>query len=133
MSIVNPGPRRLTELDHVRLVRLTGEHPQDALSDLLDAAHIVPSADIDPDVVTMYSQVLVTAPETGEQRQLTVCYPDDAEPKQGFISVLSPVGAAMLGQRVGALVTSLTPGGQSRLLHINAILFQPEATGDYVT
>lgn len=133
MPPFEPSPRWLTELDHVRLLRLTGEHPPEVLAELLDAADIVPSVDIDPDVVTMYSQVLVSDADTGEQHKLTVCYPDDAEPSQGFVSVLSPVGAALLGQRTGAQVISHTPAGHRRPLRIDAILFQPEATGDYVT
>ena len=133
MPPLEPGPRWLTELDHVRLLKLTGEYPAEVLAELLDAADIVPSVDIDPDVVTMYSQVLVSDADTGEQHKLTVCYPDDAEPNRGFVSVLSPVGAALLGQRTGALVISHTPAGQRRPLRIDAILFQPEATGDYVT
>ena len=133
MPHFEPSPRWLTELDHVRLLKLTGEYPAEVLAELLDAADIVPSVDIDPDVVTMYSQVLVSDADTGEQHKLTVCYPDDAEPSQGFVSVLSPVGAALLGQRTGAQVISHTPAGHRRPLRIDAILFQPEATGDYVT
>ena len=127
--------RTLTELDHVRLTRLLqrqAAHPA-PIGELLDLAHVVPSRAVEPDVVTMYSQVLVSDADTGEQHKLTVCYPDDAEPSQGFVSVLSPVGAALLGQRTGALVTSHTPAGHRRPLRIDAILFQPEATGDYVT
>lgn len=133
MSTVTLTTRWLTELDHVRLLKLAGDHPPDALAELLDVAQIVPSVEIASDIVTMNSKVIVTLPDTGEQRQLTVCYPPDADIERGFISVLSPVGAALLGQHAGALVTTLTPGGQQRLLRIDAILYQPEATGDYVT
>jgi len=133
MTPLEPSTRWLTELDHVRLLKLTGEYPPEVLGELLDVAETVPSTDIDPDVVTMNSQVLVSDEASGEQRKLTVCYPDDAEPNRGFVSVLSPVGLALLGQRVGTPVTTFTPAGQQRSLHIDAILFQPEATGDYIT
>ena len=68
-----------------------------------------------------------------QPRKLTLCYPDDAEPAQGFISVLSPVGASLLGLRVGAQAQWHTPQGEPRSAQVRAILFQPEATGDYTT
>ena len=83
-------------------------------------------------MVTLYSQVLVTQ-DDGEQHKLTLCYPDDAEPNAGFISVLSPVGLALLGRRVGAQVSWTMPSGKQRLLTIDAMLFQPEASGDHTT
>ncbi|MFN4115451.1 MAG: GreA/GreB family elongation factor [Inhella sp.] len=63
---------------------------------------------------------------------LTLCYPLDAEPGRGFISVLSPVGSAPLGRRVGDLIGWRTPLGELRQLRIAALLFQPEASGDYL-
>ena len=86
-----------------------------------------------PDVVTMYTQMEVTEVATGERQRLTVCYPNDAEPHQGFISVLSPVGASLLGQRVGAIARWRTPNGDGCAAEIVTLLFQPEASGDYTT
>lgn len=133
MFTFDSSTRCLTELDHVRLKKLLNEYHSDPLAELLDAADTVPSTQIAPDIVTMYSQVLVCNVTNGESTKMTVCYPDDAEPNQGFVSVLSPVGTALLGQPVGALVTTLTPTGHNRPLRIDAILFQPEASGDHVT
>lgn len=133
MSTVTLSTRWLTELDHVRLLKLAGDEPPDALAELLDVAQIVPSVEIASNVVTMNSKVVVTVPDTGEQRELTVCYPPDANVERGFISVLSPVGAALLGLQAGSLVTTFTPGGQRRVLRVDAILYQPESAGDYVT
>jgi regulator of nucleoside diphosphate kinase len=133
--------RTLTELDHARLSRLlharrapgAGPAPEDMPGGLLDAATIVPSREVSPDVVTMYSQVIVRDCETGEPRKLTVCYPADAEPASGFVSVLSPVGASLIGQRVGAVARWQTPDGEAHRAEIEAVLFQPEATGDFTT
>jgi regulator of nucleoside diphosphate kinase len=86
-----------------------------------------------PDVVTMYSQVLLCDPRTGRQRKLTLCYPSDAEPAAGFVSVLSPVGSSLLGLRVGATARWRTPLGDTVEAEVLAILFQPEASGDYTT
>ena len=130
--------RVLTVLDHVRLAGLLrrgaqqAHAPSSTLVDLIDAADLVPSREVDPDVVTMYTQVLV-ADADGTRRKLTLCYPSDAEPESGFVSVLSPVGAALLGQRVGGIARWTTPTGETRAAEVVAILFQPEASGDYTT
>ena len=132
MSNIAPGELWLTKLDHGRLFKLNGGHPPDALTDVLDSAELIESAHVRADVVTLYSQVLVTQ-DDGDQRKLTLCYPDDAEPSAGFISVLSPVGLALLGRCVGSQVQWTLPSGKQRLLSIDAVLFQPESSGDYTT
>ncbi len=124
--------RTLTELDAVRLERLRRQGAALRMDDLLDTASVVPSRDVAPDVVTMYSQVLVRDAHGSEQR-LTLCYPDDAEPAQGFISVLSPVGLALLGLHVGSMERWHAPDGTPHSAEIVELLFQPEASGDYTT
>lgn len=131
--------RTLTELDHVRLLNLSRRDtrvdgspaPRPAIRDLLDACAIVPSRQAPPDVVTRYSQVVLRDLETDERSTLTLCYPADAEPASGFISVLSPVGTGVLGMRVGSVARWFTPAGEPRAAEIVAILFQPEGSGDY--
>ena len=122
--------RTLTELDHVRIARLlrADSHP---LAAVLDDAELTPSRDVAPDVVTMYSQIIVADVATGQRRQLALCYPDDAEPAAGLISVLSPVGASLLGLRVGDIARSRTPDGDEVEHEVVAIVYQPEASGDY--
>ena len=85
---------------------------------------------IAPDVVTMCSQVLLQDTQTGQRNTLTLCYPADAEPAVGFVSVLSPVGSALLGLRVGSIARWSTPAGDEKAAEVLAILFQPEASGD---
>ncbi|MFO1216897.1 MAG: GreA/GreB family elongation factor [Burkholderiaceae bacterium] len=131
--------RTLTELDHVRLQNLVqrdrlsaGPAAQRvAIDDILDSCAIVPSRGVAPDVVTMYSQVLVEDVDSGRRSKLTLCYPADAEPAAGFVSVLSPVGASLLGLTVGSVARWLTPAGDERRAEIVAVLFQPESSGDY--
>ena len=127
------GERVLTELDHVRLSRLGAGGLPPALAEALDLADVVPSADVPADTVTMYSQVLVRDARRDELRKVTLCYPHDAEPAQGFISVLSPLGASLLGARAGARAAWRTPAGEEHVVTIESILFQPEASGDYTT
>jgi regulator of nucleoside diphosphate kinase len=131
--------RTLTELDHVRLLNLARRDrrsggfptPRLTIEHVLDACVIVPSRDIPPDVVTMYSQVVLQDLATGLRSKLTLCYPAAAEPAAGFVSVMSPVGASLLGQTVGSVARWPTPAGDERAAEVLAILFQPESSGDY--
>lgn len=131
--------RTLTELDHVRLLNLVLRDKRGdrspaarlAIEPVLDACAVVAAREVPPDVVTMYSQLLLQDLVTGERHKLALCYPADAEPAAGFVSVLSPVGSSLLGLRVGGVARWLTPAGQEKRAEILAILFQPEASGDY--
>jgi regulator of nucleoside diphosphate kinase len=133
--------RVLTELDFRRLTTLAqqraGHDPcqrgRSSIDAVLDQARVVPSRSIGPDVVTMYSQVILQHLGGGRRTKLTLCYPSDAEPAQGFVSVLSPVGASLIGRPLGAVACWVCPDGEPRMAEVKAILFQPEATGDYVT
>lgn len=125
--------RLLTELDFKRLNNLHDGQLPSELVDTLDALDLVSSREIPPDFVTMYSQVIVEDLGSKKRQKLTLCYPVDAEPQRGFISVLSPVGASLLGQRVGAIARWQTPNGEVCAAEIAALLFQPEASGDYTT
>ncbi|NRF71264.1 GreA/GreB family elongation factor [Aquincola sp. S2] len=131
--------RTLTDLDHARLKRLLagtpagpGQATSAALRAALDNADLAPSRAIPPDVVTMYSRVLLVESTKNQHQVLTPCYPEDAEPAAGFVSVLSPVGSALLGLRVGSLAVWQTPAGDEVQARVSAILFQPEASGDFV-
>lgn len=125
--------RVLTELDHARLNKLgSAQLPQD-LADELQAVDLVSSQEIAPDVVTMNSELeleLVLPGQAGRQR-LTLCYPRDAQPSAGRISVLSPIGTALLGRRVGDTISWSMPNGEACQAELAALLFQPEASGDY--
>jgi len=131
--------RTLTELDHVRLLILLrrdargdgSASQRPAIEDVLGMSALVPSREVAPDVVTMYSQVLLQDSQTSQRSTVTLCYPADAEPALGFVSVLSPVGSALLGLRVGSVARWRTPASDEKAAEILAILFQPESSGDY--
>lgn len=127
------GERMLTELDYVRLSRFPDSQLPAALADLLANAEIVHACDMPVDVVTMYSQVDVLDGQTMLGQKLTICYPADARPDAGHISVFSPVGCGLLGVKVGAVARWVAPNGQDASAQVQAISFQPEASGDYLT
>ena len=126
--------RMLSELDHVRLsalVRRTPAASGSPLDRLLEGASTLPPREVPGDVVTVHSQVRVTEPATGERSELILCYPTEADPVSGRVSVLTPVGAALLGRRVGETATWSTPDGRDHAALIEALPYQPEAAGDY--
>ncbi len=125
--------RQLTGLDFARLRKVASFGAQPELDDLLNEADVIDSREVPPDIVTMYAQVEVEDLASGARHTLVVCYPADAEPAKGYISVLSPVGLALLGLPVGAVARWQAPSGDEKAAKVAAILFQPEASGDYVT
>ncbi len=133
---LNPNPpveRLLTELDFVRLNQLDGGHAPPALENVLAATDLVPSRAVPADVVTMRSRVAIEDTATLRQHEFTLCYPTDADAAQGAISVLSPLGSALIGLRVGDVARWATPDGAAREAKVIGLLYQPEASGDYLT
>jgi regulator of nucleoside diphosphate kinase len=100
-----------------------------SLSNELDRAVIVEAQKIPPDVITMNSQASLIDVETGEEMLYTLVFPDDADAMQGKISVLAPIGTAMLGYRVGGEFEWDTPGGKLKM-RVTKVVYQPEASGD---
>ncbi len=130
-ATANAGERLLSELDHRRLNRLPEASAHAALQDLLDGAELLPSRQLPADVVSMNSEIEVLGPQPGQQQRLTLCYPAEARPEQGRISVLSPVGLSLLGRSVGERVRWQAGHGASGDLLIQALRYQPEASGDF--
>jgi regulator of nucleoside diphosphate kinase len=125
--------RTLTRLDFARLKKLTlaGTFPE--LLELLDEAEVVESSEVPQHVVTMYANIEIEDVRTRRRQTVVVCYPCDAQPSMGYISVLSPVGISLLGLQVGRVATWHAPSGEANSAEVMAILFQPEAAGDYLT
>ena len=124
----------LTSQDFERLTRLLASEPKKenvlALQEEIENAVVVGQAEIPPDVVTMNSRVQFRDEESGDEESVTVVYPSSAEPAQGLVSVLAPVGSALLGLSAGDIVEWPVPRGRTRRLRITAIAYQPEAAGD---
>lgn len=133
MTTTVPREPILTELDHVRLSALLrrSDAPADA-QDLLEQAVVTPSRSVGPDVATMYSRLRLTHAE-GRSRTIVICWPKDAKAEAGYVSVLSPLGTALLGRQVGDTVNWTGADGRGHSAETTAVLFQPEASGDYTT
>jgi regulator of nucleoside diphosphate kinase len=93
-------------------------------------AETVAPAEVPADVITMRSKVRLRDLNTGEEMIYTLVFPTEADSGNGKISVLAPIGTAMLGYRVGSLIEWQVPSGLRRI-KVEEILYQPEAAGDY--
>src|ERR1051325_6538568 len=128
----------ITELDYNRLSGLIDRTRERDGSDReylnkleteLDRAEIVAPRDIPANVVTMRSQVRLRDLMSGESNTYSLVFPTEADFAKGKISVLAPIGTAILGYRQGDTIEWPVPSGM-RKLKIEEILYQPEAAGD---
>lgn len=119
----NP-PIVITESDFELLRRLAG-HPR--LAAELKRAVVIDSRCIATDIVTMNSRVRFEDQNTGERREVTIVFPHEANASTGSISVLTPVGTALLGLTVGQPIVWPFPDGTQHHLRVLKIISQPEA------
>jgi regulator of nucleoside diphosphate kinase len=100
------------------------------LEDELGRAKLVDPKDVPEDVVTMNSKVCLEDLDSGERLAFTLSFPADADADKGRISVLAPIGTAVIGYRVGDIIEWEVPAGKRRF-RVRKLLYQPEAAGDY--
>lgn len=110
---------------------LQGHPGAQALAQELARARVLPPEQMPADVVTMNSRLECIDETGGDRRSLTLVYPQDADAARGCISVLAPVGSALLGLRVGDAIDWPAPSGATLRLRVAAITYQPEAAGDF--
>lgn len=96
----------------------------------LKSAKTVPQDRISRNIVTMNSRALLREITSGREVEITITYPQDADSKEQKVSVLSPIGVALLGCREGDITSWRVPGGIGRF-KVEKILYQPEAEGHF--
>jgi len=109
------------------LAMLNSLRPHEQLRNELDRAIVVSAEAVPADVVTMGSRVRYVDEATGERCTVTIVYPADADDAKGRISVLTPVGAALLGLSTGQVIEWQFPDGGRRRLRVQSVLRQPES------
>lgn len=112
--------------DYVSNVWKRDQRYLDALRQELERAEVVAAADIPPDVITMNSQVRVRDLDSGDITVYTLVFPRDADFSRNRISILAPIGTALLGSRVRDIIEWKVPAG-TRRLKVESVLYQPEA------
>ena len=127
----------ISDADHQRLEALIESVRYDASlrDDYLDAlegelkrARVVPQADMPPEVITMNSVVRLRDLDSEETEEYELVYPADADMAHNRISVLAPIGTAILGYRLGDVIEWPVPAGLRRL-RVEEVLYQPERAG----
>jgi regulator of nucleoside diphosphate kinase len=122
---------RLNELiDGLRLSPKANQANLDLLENELYRGVLVDPQDIPHDVITMNSKVSITDTDSGEKMTYTLVFPSAANIAENKLSVLVPLGMALLGYRVGDIIEWPVPSGV-RKLKVDEIIYQPEAAGDY--
>lgn len=125
----------LTATDHSQLTAYVADQVAVSIADhesltilrgVLRNAQIIADASIGPDVVTLDSECVLRDMQTGDCESYTLVFPDEADISAGRLSVLAPLGASLLGQRVGSVVRVPCPVGV-RAVAVERLLYQPEA------
>lgn len=133
------NPIVITEFDRQRLTRLLealrarpgADSPTlEALEIEIERADVVKPQEIPPDVITMNSSAQLVDLDTQEELHVTVVFPGAADVNSGRISVLAPMGLALLGCREAEEVEWPTPS-RMRRLRIDRVVYQPEASGRF--
>ncbi len=96
----------------------------------LNRAKVVKHQDIPSDVITMNSEVYLKDMNTKEETIYRLVFPHQADADKGYVSILAPIGTALLGYRVGDIIEWKVPAGIAKW-KVMKIIYQPEAAGDY--
>ena len=127
----------VTRVDYSRLNTLILNMLDDRSSNLFELNYLnieikrakkIDSKKIDPEYVTMNSLLEVTFLDIGKSMVLRLVYPHESNYKEGHVSVLSPLGCALLGYKAGDSVSFKAPGG-TQTVRIDKVIYQPEANG----
>ena len=111
----------ISEQDYARLSKL---RDSEILEDELSRAVLVTSDQVPANVVKMHSRVIYLDESNGASREVELVYPEEADSSAGKISVLTPVGSALLGLEVGQTIEWQFPDNQSRLLRVVSVKHQ---------
>lgn len=124
----------ITQKDLARIKNVLSYQDSEEFEDLeleLDRAHIITDDEVPKDLVTMNSKIRFINIQDDKEMIVTIVYPSDADFKMGRISVLAPLGSALIGLRVNQEINWKFPDNKTRTLKILEILYQPEASEDW--
>lgn len=114
----------MTVTDYQQILSLVQNHSSELslmLEDELNRAHIIQDHQLPTDVVGMNSQVHFLDLETGKESTVTLVYPPDANIQENKISILTPVGAALIGLRIGQIIQWPFPNGKDKKIQVLAV------------
>ena len=126
----------ITSLDAVRLYNLIESLPKNSIAGQaeleaeLARANVVAPDEVPPTTVTMNSTVKFIIESTNHEFELTLVYPKDLDSSGQKISILAPIGSALLGLSVGDEIEWPKPGGGALKVKLKEVLYQPERAGE---
>lgn len=135
MAMKPPITISSTDLDRIESVLDSSSSKRlpalDQLREELDRAKIVEPENMPPGVITMNSSARCVDEKSNKEYHFTLVYPSDANVDQNRVSILSPMGSAMLGLAEGQSIEWELPGGRQLKLRVLEVTYQPEAEGEY--
>lgn len=129
--ITDNDMKRLREL--IMVARDFGHEDERDLKELedeLNTAEIMKSQDIPHDVITMNSEIHLLDVDTGEELVYKLVFPNQADASEGRVSIMAPIGTALIGYGVGDVIEWKVPAGMVKL-KVEKILYQPESSGEH--
>ncbi len=126
----NDMDRLLALIEGVRDNNVKTKVDLDLLEQELYRANLVEPKDVPPNVITMNSKVRIIDVESGEETIYSLVFPSEANIAEKRLSVLAPLGMALLGYSKGDIIEWQVPYGTKKI-KIEEIIYQPEASGDF--
>lgn len=124
----------ITEKDYLRIKNLLGPSSSEEFEDLeleLDRARIISDNEVPPDLVTMNSKIRYLNVQENREMVVTLVYPHEANSAEGKISILAPLGSALLGLKANQEINWMFPDGKTRTLRMLEVIYQPETEGHW--
>lgn len=116
--------------DRARLLQLASVTDEQQVAEQLEIelerAEVVPLCEVPDDVIVMNSDVEYEDVQSRDRRRLRLVYPNDADSRAARVSILAPLGCALLGLRIGQEIDWRMPGGVRRLRVLSVARAAPE-------
>lgn len=130
MVITTNDHQRLMEVIELSSLKLKMPAAVKRLNEILEKAKKMPQESIGDGVITMNSRIHLRDVKSGRETEISLTYPQDADPKERRISVFSEIGLALIGRGEGDKVSWKVPGGMGSF-EVVRVIYQPEAAGHY--
>jgi regulator of nucleoside diphosphate kinase len=124
----------ITEKDLLRLKAAILNKDESEVENLeieIERATVVDSDKIPAGVVTMNSRFEYLDVQSDKKQIITLVFPEDANADEGKISILAPIGSALLGLKEDQEISWQVPSGKVKILKILKVHYQPENSGDW--